>query len=96
MRWTGFFDLQHGERWLGRKPSNQLQFGVGEGCHHVNLNRNWTTSVLLSRDKHNCAKRERGSAKPQLVVFENGEEAIDGRITIPHPKQRFQSARPTT
>jgi hypothetical protein len=93
---TGFLDLQHGEWWFGRKLSNHFEFGVGECCHHANLNRNWTTSVLLSRDKHSYAKRERDSAKPQSVVFENGEEAIDGRITIPHPKQRFQSPGSTT
>jgi hypothetical protein len=95
MSGTGRPDLQYSERRLGCKLPDHLQFGIGECCHHVNLNRNWTTSVLLSRDKHNCAQRERDSAKPQSVVLENGEEAIDGRATIPHPKQRFQSPRPT-
>ena len=61
MRWTGFLDLQNRERRLAREPANQLEFIVGEGCHHANLNRNWTTSVLLSQDKHNwlCSKTAR-------------------------------------
>src|ERR1041385_1212904 len=58
---TSFLDFQYGERWLGRKLANHLQFGVGECGHRANLNRNWTTSVLLSRDKHNklCSKPAR-------------------------------------
>ena len=61
MRWTSFIDLEHGEWWLRREFANHLEFGVGECCHHANLNRNWTTSVLLPRDKHNwlCSKTAR-------------------------------------
>ena len=61
MRWTGLLDLQNGERRLARELVNQLELLLGEGCHHANLNRNWTTSVLLSRDKHNwlCWKTSR-------------------------------------
>src|SRR5690242_14947249 len=101
MSWTRFFDLQHGEWWLARKPANHFEFGVGEGCHHGNLNGNWTTSVLLSRDKHNCARHERDSVSATArdlngLCSKTARRQIDGRITIPHPKQRFQSPRTTT
>src|SRR5947199_7767162 len=73
---AGLLDLQYREKRLRCQIANQLEFSIGEYRHHANLNRNWTTSDLLPRHKHNCAKRERESAKPQSVVFENGEEAI--------------------
>jgi hypothetical protein len=66
MRWTSLLNLQNRHWWLYCELANQLEFSVRERRHQGNLNRNWTTSVLQSRDK------------TQVVVFENGEEAIDG------------------
>ena len=68
-------DFQNGHRGLRCQLPDKLQFRIRERRHELILIQ---IGPLLSGT--------RGIKQAQLVVSEDVEEAIDGRVTIPHPK----------